>query len=171
MFSLLSTAKFRRQKSRIRGLLLYGHQPMRTRIPQNLRIPFRGSEDFFLYVSHVCLTDSKNKGDSAVYRYTSDLTYETYTSSYTSNPQILKRRRYVAVPKILEMKPQNLRFVTSHFFVIWSFEVFKFLVLKPSDRGLQNEESRKTRGLGSKRAEDFRKTHVLRIFYFVCFDC
>ena len=24
--------------------------------------------------------------------------------------QILKRRRYVAVPKILEMKPQNLRF-------------------------------------------------------------
>ena len=110
MFSLLSTAKFRCQKSRIRGLLLYGHLPMRTRIPQNLRIPFRGSEDFFLYVSHVCLTDSKNKGDSAVYRYTSDLTYETYTSSYTSNPQILKRRRYVAVPKILEMKPQNLRF-------------------------------------------------------------
>ena len=34
-----------------------------------------------------------------------------HTPKKSSNPQIiLKRRRYVAVPKILEMKRQNLRF-------------------------------------------------------------
>ena len=36
-----------------------------------------------------------------------------HTSKKSLNPQILKRRRYVAVPKILEMKPQFLRFQKS----------------------------------------------------------
>ena len=43
--------------------------------------------------------------------------------------------------------------------------------MKFSDRGLHDEEFEKPRGLGSKRAEDFRKNRVLRNFYFVCFDC
>ena len=79
--------------------------------------------------------------------------------------------RNIQKTKPQSSNPQNTGFQnssnrwnrTSHFFVIWSFEVFKFLVLKPSDRGIQNEESKETRGLGSKRAEDFRKTRVLRI--------
>ena len=78
------------------------------------------------------------------------------------NPQILKTR----VSKILKSVKLNQPLFRN--FEFWGFQIPRFEALRSrtSKRGIQ-----KIRGLGSKRAEDFRETRVLRIFYFVCFDC
>ena len=68
-----------------------------------------------------------------------------HTPKKSSNPQILKRRRYVAAPKILEMKPQNLRF---HF-----------------------QDSRNPQILGVELGWNYFERRHFEDFFSVCFAC